>query len=242
MRDKIAGALFGMALGDAMGMPAELWGRKRVKAFFGRIEGFLDGPAENDVAFNYKKGQFTDDTGQALVLLDSIASTDYEPDTRDIALRMLAWAEKENAFENNILGPTSKVALANFRDNIQDSRITDKALSNGSAMRIAPIGCLFRPEQKEEIARYVYQVSRATHTSDVTIAGAAMIAEAVSSAMVKDDFDEVMEDVFGIEEIGYGMGCETFSPKLGERLKIGLDIAKAHRGMMRDSSAGSTMW
>ena len=66
MRDKIAGALYGMALGDAMGMPAELWGRKRVKAFFGRIEGFLDGPAENDVAFNYKKGQFTDDTGQAL--------------------------------------------------------------------------------------------------------------------------------------------------------------------------------
>ena len=94
MRDKIAGALYGMALGDAMGMPAELWGRKRVKAFFGRIEGFLDGPAENDVAFNYKKGQFTDDTGQALVLLDSIESTDYEPDTRDIALRMLAWAEK----------------------------------------------------------------------------------------------------------------------------------------------------
>ena len=41
MRDKIAGALYGMALGDAMGMPAELWGRKRVKAFFGRIEGFL---------------------------------------------------------------------------------------------------------------------------------------------------------------------------------------------------------
>ena len=76
----------------------------------------------------------------------------------------------------------------------------------------------------------MYQVSRATHTSDVTIAGAAMIAEAVSSAMVKDDFDEVMEDVFGIEELGYGMGCETFSPKLGERLKIGLDIAKAHRG------------
>ena len=85
------------------------------------------------------------------------------------------------------------MALANFRDNIQDSRITDKALSNGSAMRIAPIGCLFRPEQKEDIARYVYQVSRATHTSDVTIAGAAMVAEAVSSAMVKDDFGEVME-------------------------------------------------
>lgn len=225
MNDKIAGALYGMALGDAMGMPAELWGRKRAKAYFGRIEGFLDGPAENDVAFNYKKGQFTDDTGQALVLLDSIESTDFKPDVRDIAARMLAWAEREHAFENNILGPTSKVALANFRDGIEDSRITDKALSNGSAMRIAPIGCLFAPDRKADLARYVYEVSRATHTSDVTIAGAAMIAQAVSSAMVKDDFDEIIQDVLEIEEIGYELGCETFSPRLGERVKIGLDIA-----------------
>lgn len=64
----------------------------------------------------------------------------------------------------------------------------------------------------------------------MTIAGAAMIAEAVSSAIVKDDFEKVMEDVFGIEEIGYGMGCETFSPRLGERLRIGLDIAGSYKG------------
>ena len=34
MRDKIAGALFGMALGDAMGMPAELWGREESESLF----------------------------------------------------------------------------------------------------------------------------------------------------------------------------------------------------------------
>ena len=73
-------------------------------------------------------------------------------------------------------------------------------------------------------------MSRATHTSDVTIAGAAMIAAAVSSAIVKDDFEEIMEDVFGIEEIGCSLGCETFSPKLGERLRIGLEIARTHKG------------
>lgn len=154
MRDKIAGALYGMALGDAMGMPAELWGRERARKFFGKkIEGFLDGPEENEVAFNYEHGQFTDDTGQALVLLDSIAATDYVPDARDIALRMIAWAEKENAWENNILGPTSKIALANFRDGIEDSKPTDKALSNGSAMRIPPIGCLFAPDRKRELVK-----------------------------------------------------------------------------------------
>ena len=227
LRKKVAGALYGMALGDAMGMPAELWGRQRARKFFGKkIEELMDGPSENDVAFNYKKGQFTDDTGQALVLLDSISSTDYVPDVKDIAIRMIDWAEKENAWDNNILGPTSKVALANFRDGIEDTTVTDKALSNGSAMRIPPIGCLFLPDEKQKIVDYVYEVSRATHTSDVTIAGAAMIAAGVSSAIVNTDFEKVVDDILSIEELGYNKGCETFSARLSERTKIGLEIAK----------------
>lgn len=229
LRDKIGGALYGMALGDAMGMPAELWGRERSRKFFGgKITGFLDGPKENDVAFNYEKAQFTDDTGQALVLVDSISSTDFKPDASDIARRMLDWAERENAFENNILGPTSKVALAGFRDGVDVHKVTDKALSNGSGMRIAPIGCLFTPERKEELVEYVYGVSQATHTSDVTIAGAAMIAEGVASAIVNDDFEKVLEDILSIEDPGYRRGCETFSPRLAERVKIGVELAKKY--------------
>ncbi len=231
MRDKIAGAIYGMALGDAMGMPAELWGKERTKKFFGKpIDELLDGPAENEVAFNYKRGQFTDDTGQALVLLDSIAATGYSPDSRDIAIRMLQWAEKENAFENNILGPTSKVALANFRDGVDSSAITNKALSNGSAMRIAPIGCLFTPDRKQEIVDYVYEVSKATHTSDVTIAGAAMIAVGVSSALVNNSFNNVIDDIMKIEPLGYARGYETFSPRLKARCEIALHIADKFKG------------
>ena len=45
-----------MALGDALGMPAELWGRERARKFFGgKITEFIDGPKENDVAINYNK-------------------------------------------------------------------------------------------------------------------------------------------------------------------------------------------
>ena len=141
---------------------------------------------------------------------------------------MLEWAEKENAFENNILGPTSKLALANFRDGVDASAITNKALSNGSSMRIAPIGCLFTPDQRKELIDYVYGVSKATHTSDVTIAGAAMIAEGVASAIVNDDFEQVLSDILSVEEAGYEKGCETFSPRLAERVKIGVQIAKEY--------------
>lgn len=69
-------------------------------------------------------------------------------------------------------------------------------------------------------------VSQATHTSDVTIAGAAMIAEGVASAIVNNDFEQVLSDILSVEEAGYEKGCETFSPRLAERVKIGVQIAK----------------
>ena len=229
MRNKIAGAIYGMALGDAMGMPSELWGREKVRKYFGKIEGLLDGPSENSVACNYKKGQFTDDTGQALVIIDSLNDTNFKPNSKDIATKLLKWAQKEKAFENNILGPTSKVALANFRDGINSKAVTDKALSNGSAMRIAPIGCLFNAHDKEKLANFVYEVSEVTHTSDITIAGAAMIAVAVSSAIENNDFDIVIKDVFEMEPIARKLGAETYSPSLTERIKIGIHLANEYK-------------
>ena len=229
MRNKIAGAIYGMALGDAMGMPSELWGREKVRKYFGKIEGLLDGPSENSVACNYKKGQFTDDTGQALVIIDSLNDTNFKPNSKDIATKLLKWAEKENAFENNILGPTSKIALANFRDGINSKAVTDKALSNGSAMRIAPIGCLFNAHDKEKLANFVYEVSEVTHTSDITIAGAAMIAVAVSSAIENNDFDIVIKDIFEMEPIARRLGAETYSPSLTERIKIGIYLANKYK-------------
>lgn len=53
--DRIAGALAGMVLGDALGVPGELWPREKVRARFGRIEDFLDGPADNIVACYFKE-------------------------------------------------------------------------------------------------------------------------------------------------------------------------------------------
>lgn len=47
--ERILGALYGQALGDAMGMPSELWPRSRVKAHFGWIDRFLPGPDRKSV-------------------------------------------------------------------------------------------------------------------------------------------------------------------------------------------------
>jgi ADP-ribosylglycohydrolase len=228
MKKKIAGVLYGMAIGDAMGMPPELWSRKHLLQHYGKIEGFLDGCPENNISYQYKAGQFTDDTGQALTILDSLMETDFMPDSQNIATHILAWAEKENAFENNILGPTSKVTLRLFQEGKSAKSFSDEAVSNGAAMRIAPVGTLFEPSEKEKMCRYVAAVSQVTHTSDITIAGASMIAAAVGSAMYFEDREKMIEDALSVEEYAMSLGASTPSPSLGARTRLGIKLAKKY--------------
>ena len=126
--------------------------------------------------------------------------TDFIPDATNIARHILEWAKKENAFENNILGPTSKVTLELFEQGKNARQYSEQALSNGAAMRIAPVGALFYPDQKQQLCDYVKVVSNITHSSDITIAGASMVAMAVASAIEKENRDEMIEDVLSVEE------------------------------------------
>src|SRR5699024_4203117 len=229
MKDKILGTLYGLAIGDAFGMPSELWSRRKVKEFFGRITTFLDGPEENDVACNFTKGEFTDDTAQALLILDALDKNNFEPSNKLIAETLITWANETNAFDNNILGPSSKAALSAIKAGEDPSVYTRKALTNGAAMRIAPIGTLFSSTEQAELVDYVRKVSQPTHASDVAISGASMIAHAVSLATEDKCWDEIMESAISIYDIAIASGEETFSASIPERLKLGMEFAKNYK-------------
>ena len=121
-QERILGALYGQALGDAMGMPSELWPRKRVKAHFGWIDRFLPGPAENNAACYFGQAEFTDDTSMALCLADAIIECDGEINADVIGKHILNWALDFDAFNKNVLGPTSKIALNAIRDGSRSAR------------------------------------------------------------------------------------------------------------------------
>ena len=76
-------------------------------------------------------------------------------------------------------------------------------------MRIAPIGTLFSKDQKVELVNYVKEISEVTHTSDVAIAGASMIAYAVTLAEDKN-WKEIIEGVLDIHDIAIKEGEQTF--------------------------------
>lgn len=234
MNDKILGTLYGLAIGDAFGMPSELWSRRKVKEFFGEITTFLDGPAENDVACNFTKGQFTDDTAQALLVLDALDKNNFIPSTELIAEALIQWANDTNAFDNNILGPSSKAALNAIKSGEDPSIYTKAALTNGAAMRIAPIGTLFNSTQQTDLVDYVRRVSQPTHASDVAIAGASMIAYAVSLAIEDKSWDDIMTETIRIYDLAFQEGEETFSASIPERLKLGLEFAEKYKDQEED--------
>lgn len=225
MKNKILGVLYGMAIGDAMGMPPELWSRKRIIEKYGTITDFLDGDPENEISYQYQRGNFTDDTSQAITILDSLIETDFIVDSTSVAKHILEWAKKENAFETNILGPTSKITLELFEKGEDAKPYSDQALSNGAAMRIPPVGALFTTGQKKELCDYVKKISEVTHSSDITLAGACMVAEAVSSAMEKEDRDAMIEDALSIEAYGMSLGASTVSASIGARVRYGVTLA-----------------
>lgn len=59
-RDRALGAFYGLALGDALGMPTQSFSRTEIAARFGRITTLESAPADQPVAPNMAKGSVTD--------------------------------------------------------------------------------------------------------------------------------------------------------------------------------------
>ncbi|WP_353948142.1 ADP-ribosylglycohydrolase family protein [Sporolactobacillus sp. Y61] len=226
IKDRILGALYGQAIGDAMGMPSELWPVQKIRACFaGRMTTFQDGPKSNPVARNYTKGQYTDDTNQAFAILDALIENHWIPDRQIIVKHLMKWAYAADAFNRNILGPSSKAALLAIQDGRDPKSVTDQALTNGSGMRIAPIGTLFDPGHTDELIAMVDSVTRVTHSSDVAISGAALIAGAVCAALAFEHWDDVIDYAIDVQNRAFKLGSPTWAASVRERLFIGLDLA-----------------
>ncbi|GEP25229.1 ADP-ribosylglycohydrolase family protein [Lentilactobacillus diolivorans] len=227
--DKILGALYGQAIGDAMGMPSELWPIQTLKKQFKQpITDFLDSPKNNDIAKNFKRGQYTDDTNQALAILDSLIETNWQPSAANLVKHIMAWADKVGAWQFNILGPSSKAALLAVKAGKDPRPVTDKALTNGAGMRISPIGTLYEPDQIDELVQMVDQVTRITHSSDVAISGACMIAGAVTAAVADYSWDQIIDYALKANDLGFELGAPTWSAHTHERLQMAIYTANRH--------------
>ena len=236
-KSRIAGAVYGQAIGDALGMPSELWPREKVQQYFGEISDFLDGPAENTAACYFTRGQFTDDTAMALAVADAVIEKQGKIDPALIGHHILAWAERIDAFNKNILGPTSKVALRAIKQGVPVKELENNGLTNGAAMRIAPVATTLPTHCQTEFIETVYQLSSATHKSDVALAGAVAIAWSVARAVEGASWPMIKQELPDITHQAQKRQVTTFSPSMAKRLKLGWQLASESQNHQQGSEA-----
>jgi ADP-ribosylglycohydrolase len=182
--DRARGALYGLAIGDALGMPAEMLSRAEVVARWGPLlSGFEAPPPGHPIADSLPAGSVTDDTEQAVLLGRLLVSGHGTIDPAEWATALVGW-ERDMAARGRrqLLGPSTKRAVAAVLAGTPPEQAGLGGDTNGAAMRIAPVGIAF-PLAGDDFRERVRQSCLVTHNTPVAIAGALAVATAVSAGI-----------------------------------------------------------
>lgn len=174
---KIA-TLVGCAIGDALGRPFEMrssdygplkeWdGSFKDGSTFGKgksdFKGRFDGP-----------GRYTDDTMATICLAKSlIRCKGFDP--RDVAQEYLGWY-KSGEFRG--MGGTTCHALSRLKLGVswkESGLVGDEFGGNGTAMRVSPIGLVYRNNLKS-LVEYSYTDAMITHNNNEPKVGSLAVA------------------------------------------------------------------
>ncbi|MBS7159233.1 MAG: ADP-ribosylglycohydrolase family protein [Actinomyces sp.] len=184
---RVYGALAGLALGDALGMPTQAMSPEQIRAVYGRITGLVDGDASQPYAPGMPAGSVTDDTEQAL-LIASLLLRGRASSSGRVALNAVEFAHALLAWEDSmirrgsldLLGPSTKAALERVRAGEDPLTVGGEGTTNGAAMRVTPIGIAVSTEDPEAFAEAVWSSCRVTHATRQGFQSAALVAAAVS--------------------------------------------------------------
>ena len=180
------GALAGLALGDALGMPTQALSPQQIRAVYGRVTGLVDADASQPYAPGMAAGSVTDDTEQALLVASLLvagrgSSARVTLDAHEFAPALLAW--EDSMIERgslDLLGPSTKAALERVRGGEDPLAVGGEGTTNGAAMRVTPIGIAVSTADPEAFADAVWSSCRVTHATRQGFQSAALVAAAVS--------------------------------------------------------------
>ena len=185
MSSRAAGALYGLAIGDALGMPTQSLPRAQIVARYGPLlQSFEPAPPGHPLAAGLPAGAVTDDTEQAVLLARLIIESGGTVDPAEVGRLLLAWEESMRARGSlDLLGPSTKRAITALLAGADIDQAGRFGVTNGAAMRITPVGIATPSASLDGLVDRVVAASRATHNTGVALAGAAAVAAAVSAGL-----------------------------------------------------------
>lgn len=178
------GALAGLALGDALGMPTQAMSPQQIQTVYGHVTGLVDGDKSQPYAPGMAAGSVTDDTEQALLIASLLLKghgSGLNLDASEFSHALLAW--EDSMIERgslDLLGPSTKGALERVRAGEDPLRVGGEGTTNGAAMRVTPIGIAASTSDRQLFADAAWSSCQVTHATRQGFQSAALVAAAVS--------------------------------------------------------------
>ncbi|MCS3797707.1 ADP-ribosylglycohydrolase [Chitinophagaceae bacterium OAS944] len=161
----VHGALFGLAIGDALGVPVEFKKRDELKGKWVRdFEGYQ--------THNQPPGTFSDDSSLTFCLAESLC---HGYDLNDMGQRFVKWFFEgywTAGGEVFGVGKSTEDSITRLRDGVsplQSGNYAVDCYGNGSLMRVLPLLFYIKDFDIEERYRIIREVAVITHGSIRTI-------------------------------------------------------------------------
>jgi ADP-ribosylglycohydrolase len=194
MRSSAAGALYGLAIGDALGMPTQSMPREWILRDYGPFTGFRAAGPRQVIAAGMPAGSVTDDTEQAVMVGELLVSGRGRIEPLVFAASLMRWEERmESRGSLDLLGPSTKAAVEKIRQGWDPEMAGRYGTTNGAAMRIAPVGIAVECTDLATFLDAVVNASMVSHNTSLGIAGAAAVAAAISAGVQGATVPESLE-------------------------------------------------
>ncbi len=227
--DKAYGAIVGGAIGDAMGMPASFFTRSGIKREYGYIDGFLEPSTDQIWHRDFSAAEITDDTMESLIIAKIlIEKGDF--DEGAFIEEMRNWAVKYRMLESTAIGPSTRKFLESVVSHEDPYEKAKESTTNGSAMRVAPIGVKYWNDAETCIIKAT-ESSLPSHGSRPCVAAACAVAAAVAAG-IRGGYspNQVINIAYEGAVYGEAAGHDIPAPSVSKRILLARDIANENMG------------
>jgi ADP-ribosylglycohydrolase len=225
-RDRARAAFWGLAIGDALGMPTQLMSRAAIAAQFGELLGFRPAAADHPLAAGMAAGSITDDTEQAILLARLLIQGNGRVDAAEFASALVEWENGMRARGSlDLLGPSTKRAIEAVLGGESVDETGRYGTTNGAAMRVTPVGIVTAATNLEALVDRVVESCVVSHNTGVAIAGASAVAAAVSAGIAGADFAGAADLAVAAARIGVSRGYWVAAADVGARIEWAIELS-----------------
>jgi ADP-ribosylglycohydrolase len=219
------GALYGLAIGDALGMPTQMMSRSAIAARYGTLSGFEPADDDHPLAAGLPAGSVTDDTEQAFLVARLLIEGRGHIDGPRFAHELVRWEDGMRAKGSlDLLGPSTKRAV----DAVVAGESADESgrfgTTNGAAMRVTPVGIAVASSDLAVLVDRVEEASRVSHNTGVAIAAASAVAATVSAGVDGAGLGAAIAEGIAAAALGSERGYWVAAADVAARIRLALDL------------------